>query len=424
MKNSALLCLLLTALSGGAFAQEGPIPTGVRHLDHVFVIMMENHGYTQLVGNPAAPFINEYMKQANLATNYFAVGHPSSTNYLEIVGGSNFGDRSDNSPDWHDSTCTPNLQTPGVTVTDFPSSPNVCPIAGSGTDAETPKVDFTNECPNPNVTDPCPPGLVDIDGKLSIPAKAGIIGKSIADQLAERNQTWKSYQESLPPIGADGVNYSDGWFTDASNIPAVLPDQPPTSTSLVKLYAAKHNPFVYFQSIQEGLTPGSSLKNVVGFEGKGGLYEDLESGRVPNFSLIAPNQCNDQHGRGNAGPQCDFDPSDNGTQNGLNPAAIYIGDLKLRNIVHAIHASRAWHEGRNAIVVVWDENDYSFAPNVNQVIATVDTNYGPHGLKSANFYTHFSLLKSLEAGFGLPCLNHACDDTVMSDLFDSKHDSK
>jgi phosphatidylinositol-3-phosphatase len=47
-------------------------------------------------------------------------------------------------------------------------------------------------------------------------------------------------------------------------------------------------------------------------------------------------------------------------------------------------------------------------------------------VRSANFYTHFSLLKSLEAGFGLPCLNHACDESVhvMSDLFDSKSDSK
>lgn len=94
--------------------------------------------------------------------------------------------------------------------------------------------------------------------------------------------------------------------------------------------------------------------------------------------------------------------------------------------MHAIHASPAWREGRNAIIVVWDENDYSFGPNVNQVPATVDTNYGPHGLTSANFYTHFSLLKSLEAGFGLPCLNHACDENVevMSDLFDSKSESK
>ena len=49
----------------------------------------------------------------------------------------------------------------------------------------------------------------------------------------------------------------------------------------------------------------------------------------------------------------------------------------------------------------------------------VDTNYGSNGIVSAKFYTHFALLKSLEAGFRLPCLNHACDsgETVMSDLF-------
>jgi hypothetical protein len=34
-------------------------------------------------------------------------------------------------------------------------------------------------------------------------------------------------------------------------------------------------------------------------------------------------------------------------------------------------------------------------------------------------YTHYSLLKSLESGFQVPCLNHACDANVnvMSDLF-------
>jgi phosphatidylinositol-3-phosphatase len=49
----------------------------------------------------------------------------------------------------------------------------------------------------------------------------------------------------------------------------------------------------------------------------------------------------------------------------------------------------------------------------------VDTNYGFHGLQSNQFYTHFSLLRSIEGGFGLPCLNHACDATTltMSDLF-------
>src|SRR5215469_13794292 len=99
--KKCLLCLLLpTVLTGILSAAEGPVPTGVPHLDHMFVIMMENHGFGQIVGNPNAPFANWYMKNANSATNYFAIGHPSSTNYLEIVGGSNFGVRSDNNPDW------------------------------------------------------------------------------------------------------------------------------------------------------------------------------------------------------------------------------------------------------------------------------------------------------------------------------------
>ena len=37
------------------------------------------------------PFSNAEAGTANLAANYFAVAHPSLTNYLEVVGGSNFG---------------------------------------------------------------------------------------------------------------------------------------------------------------------------------------------------------------------------------------------------------------------------------------------------------------------------------------------
>ena len=72
--------------------------------------------------------------------------------------------------------------------------------------------------------------------------------------------------------------------------------------------------------------------------------------------------------------------------------------------------------------MVWDEDDYSVSPTTNQVLLTADTNYGSKGVHSRNFYTHFSLLKSLEAGFELPCLNHACDSStkVMSDLFASQ----
>jgi hypothetical protein len=418
-KMVTILGLLGTALLGTMFAGEGPVPKGVPRLDHVFVIMMENHGYSQIVGNPSAPFANQYAKSANAATNYFAIGHPSSTNYLEIVGASNFGVRADNAPDFHNGTCTPNLGPTPTTNFDNPNSGNVCPIAGTGTDAETPAVDDVNECPS---TSPCPPGQISIDG-TSIPAASNIVGKTIGDQLAEHGGSWKSYQESLPASGADLIGYSDGYFTDVTG--AGLNGPPPAAIGgLLKLYAAKHNPFVYFKSVQDGTDPNNSLANVVGFEGKGGLYDDLASGHVPDLAFIAPNQCNDQHGRGNGGSQCAFDPVTDGSQAGLNPALIYVGDLTLRTLVNAIHRSPAWRNGRSAIVTVWDENDYSFVPNLNQVLLIVDTNYGAHQVTSGKYYTHFSLTRSLDAGFRLPCLNHACDANVkvMSDLFSNDRD--
>src|SRR5580704_14573171 len=102
IRRIAIVCLLVTALAGTVSAQEEG-HKGIRQLDHVFVIVMENHGYQQIIDNPNEPYLNSLIasKKVNLATNYFAVGHPSLTNYLEIVGGSNFGIRSDNHPDWH-----------------------------------------------------------------------------------------------------------------------------------------------------------------------------------------------------------------------------------------------------------------------------------------------------------------------------------
>ena len=415
-QKTAILGLLATVLMGTAFAGEGAVPKGVPHLDHVFVIMMENHGYSQIVNNPNAPFINHYAQTKNSATNYFAIAHPSLTNYLEVVGGSNFGVLSDNDPDFHNANCQPNLAT-GTANTDNPSSSSICPISGTGTDAATPANDQINETQGP-------PGEVNIDGTHSIDAASGISGKTIADQLVARHMSYKSYQESLPVSGADLVTYSDGFFTNLTDFSTILPllNPPLSKGDVVKQYAAKHNPFVYFQSTQEGTNRRNSLKNSVGFET---LYGDLASGNVPDYSFIAPNQCNDQHGRGNAGAFCNFDPVSDGSQAGLNPALIYQGDVTVQRIVTAIHGSPAWRGGKSAIVLLWDENDYSLAPNNNQVLVVVDTNYGSHGVQSSQFYTHFSLLKSVESGLGLPCLNHACDSNVgvMSDLFRGRGDN-
>jgi hypothetical protein len=372
--------------------------------------MMENHGYNQIIGNPSAPFMNAYATRVNAANNYFAVAHPSLTNYLEVAGGSNFGVLNDNSPDWHNATCTPNIVS-AVTAFDNSSFGNTCPIWGVGTDAATPVFDNSNETTPPSIT-----SVTEIDGKMSIPAATNISGETIADQIARAGKRWKSYQESITYTGADLVNYSDGYYDNTSNLSTLLPG----ATNIVKLYAVKHDPFAYFQSVQEGAArSGLGLDNIVGFQGTHGLFDDLQTGNVPSYSFVVPNQCNDQHGQNNTSAVCFEDPNDNGTLNGLNPGLIYQGDLTLRTLVAAIHDSPAWVVGRNAIVIVWDENDYSAAPYPNRVLLTVDTNYGAHGVQSNAFYTHFSLLKSVEAGLQLPCLNHACDAnvSVMGDLF-------
>jgi phosphatidylinositol-3-phosphatase len=412
----------LALLGAPMFADEGAVPKGVPKLDHVFIIMMENHAYRQILGNPNAPFINRYAKQANLATQYYAIAHPSLTNYLETVGGSNFGVHADNPPDWHNASCSTNLST-GTVSTDTPATGPICPIYGTGTDAATPAIDCTNETT-------CAPGSNDgelnIDGKKSIPADSHISGKTIADQLVAAGLTWKSYQESLPLAGADLVNTSDGFYTNNTDFTKITPvlNPPLTSADLVFLYAVKHNPFAYFRNVQEGTNPANSLANVVAFDGKFGLYADLASGDVPSYSFIAPNQCNDQHGRGNVLAFCQYDPNDDGMQDGLNPALINIGDASAERIVNAIKKSPVWGHGRSAIVLMWDEDDYSVAPTTNRVVFIVDTNYGFHGLSSDQYYNHFSLLKTIEAGFRLPCLNHACDSNVnvISDLFAGLND--
>ena len=171
--------------------------------------------------------------------------------------------------------------------------------------------------------------------------------------------------------------------------------------------------------------------------GSGGCrISQTASGKVPAYSFIVPDQCHDQHGRSNADAFCAFDYGKDksgytyGTQVGLNPGLIQSGDTTIESLVQSIHASPAWQLGRSAIVIVWDENDYSGSTkrltglfpiqNQNRVVLAVQTNYkGKSTVVSNNYYNSFSLLKSIEAAFGLPCLNHACDAdvAVMSDLF-------
>ncbi|HUO70387.1 MAG TPA: alkaline phosphatase family protein [Solirubrobacteraceae bacterium] len=62
---------------------------------HVAVIVMENEEYNGVIGASSTPFINGLAGRSALATQMYAIRHPSLPNYLALTGGSTFGIDSD-----------------------------------------------------------------------------------------------------------------------------------------------------------------------------------------------------------------------------------------------------------------------------------------------------------------------------------------
>ena len=58
---------------------------------HVAVLVLENKEYGQVIGNPAAPYLNSLARRYALATRYYGVTHPSLPNYLALTAGTTFG---------------------------------------------------------------------------------------------------------------------------------------------------------------------------------------------------------------------------------------------------------------------------------------------------------------------------------------------
>ncbi|MCX6291107.1 MAG: hypothetical protein NT126_05020 [Bacteroidetes bacterium] len=68
--------------------------------DHVVILVLENHGYGQVVGSAAAPYINGLISDpaSALFTQSYALSHPSQPNYIQLFSGSNQGVVNDNVP--------------------------------------------------------------------------------------------------------------------------------------------------------------------------------------------------------------------------------------------------------------------------------------------------------------------------------------
>ncbi len=59
--------------------------------DHIVIVVEENKSYSQIIGNPDAPYINVLAKRGTLFTNSFGVTHPSQPNYLALFSGTTRG---------------------------------------------------------------------------------------------------------------------------------------------------------------------------------------------------------------------------------------------------------------------------------------------------------------------------------------------
>jgi hypothetical protein len=75
--------ILATRVASPEFESAPPIPRP----DHTVVVIMENHAYSDIIGNPSAPYIASLRTAGANFTDSHAVTHPSEPNYLALFEG-------------------------------------------------------------------------------------------------------------------------------------------------------------------------------------------------------------------------------------------------------------------------------------------------------------------------------------------------
>jgi hypothetical protein len=160
------------------------------------------------------------------------------------------------------------------------------------------------------------------------------------------------------------------------------------------LYAAKHNPFVFFDDTSGGVkaTNAYCAAHNVPYTAAG-LQADLNAGNAAAYNFITPNLCDDSH---------------NSTGCGSGDSILH-GDRFLASVIPIIQASAAYQAG-GAIFITWDECEVAIgAPDVPIGLIVISP-FAKPGYASTQRHDHSSTLKSLQEIFGVtPLLGHAAD---------------
>jgi acid phosphatase len=184
------------------------------------------------------------------------------------------------------------------------------------------------------------------------PSYHPLAGPSVFDQAIARGRTAKTYAESMP-ANCRLTNYGR--------------------------YAVRHNPWPYFADA----TSRANCRRFdvpAGTPSGGALRTDVVNGTLPNIGLLIPNLCHDGH-------DC--------------PMAT--ADSWLRGWLKIIMAGPDYRAGRLAIIVTFDEDDYSAD---NTVLTTVISPF-THHVVSNESYTHYSWTHYVEQVIGSAALRNA-----------------
>jgi phospholipase C len=305
----AVLAALASCSSSGAEdTDQGAAAATAPAIKTVFVIVMENHNWKDIVNSSSAPYIRSLLPLGAHAENYTNPPnlHPSEPNYIWLEARGTLGITDDNDPSSHHLSTTDHLVT----------------------------------------------------------------------QLKNAGISWKSYQE-----GIKGT------------------DCPIKSSAL---YAAKHNPMVFFDDVTDSNNATSSYcRNHVRPYSE--LASDLSSGSVARYNFITPDLCNDMHG---AFWQCvPFFTN-----------LVKRGDDWLAREVPKILASAAYKDN-GALFITWDESEGGEFPVGMIVLSPL----AKVGYANSIHYTHGSTLRTVETIFGLPLLRDAANPATpdLRDLFKS-----
>ncbi len=92
------LCLGAFACSAALGAYGKDRSADLPKADHVVVVVMENKSFSDIIGNPEAPYINSLANDGAVFSNAYGITHPSEPNYLALFSGSTQGVQDDSCP--------------------------------------------------------------------------------------------------------------------------------------------------------------------------------------------------------------------------------------------------------------------------------------------------------------------------------------